>query len=170
MPKQYEFFQGKAHHAKVQHPDLVYKNWNLKLYPTPESLDKFMKLKESKEETEGILNEVKMDDDGTSITLRRQMYKDFGRGVEPLSPPDVLDAEGRPLPKDVMIGNGSDVTAKVEVYTFKRPFKKGIFSKGKAIRLMAVRVDNLVPYTKESRDERKEKDLKGLDDQPPQLF
>jgi len=161
------YFQGKSSWAKVQQPDLEFKNWNIRVYLKPESIDLFNKLKEPEGDVEGILNELKEDEDGKFATFRRPMVKNWGRGDEHMTPPEVLDADGEVLSKDKLIGNGSDVTVKVECYKFRKPFKKGM---GKAIRLVAVRVDNLVPYSREDYTPEQEKAVQGLDGQPKQLF
>lgn len=162
------FFQGKASWPKLVVPDREYKNWNVKVHLTPESYNKFMDLKETKGETEGILNEVKKDEDGYFVVFKRPTEKTWKGKLEKLLPPILLDAEGRPMNTDIGIGNGSDVTVKCEYYTYNKPFgRKG---RGSAIRMIAVRVDNLVPYSRGDFDESKEKAVAGLDDQPRQAL
>ena len=159
------YFQGKASWSKVQVPDLEYKNWTIRVHLNPESLNTFNKLKEDDGEVSGILNEVKRDDDGDFVNFKRPMFKNFGSGDEPLAPPEVLDCESRPMKKEEHIGNGSDVTIKCECYKYNKPFRKG---KGRALRMVAVKVDNLVPYTRADFTERQEKAVEGLDQQPKQ--
>jgi hypothetical protein len=52
-------------------------------------------------------------------------------------PPKVVDADNNPWDEDVYIGNGSDITVKINVW-------KG--TKVTKVRWDGVRVDNLVPY------------------------
>jgi hypothetical protein len=157
--------QGKCKWAKVQAPDLEYKNWNIKLYPTAKSIELFNKLREGEEGIDGILNSIQNDEEGDFIILRRPMFKNFGRGDEPLEPPTVINSEGQPMARDVLIGDGSDITVKVERYVYNKPFKKG---RGSAIRLVGVKVENLVPYSRKDFSERQEKDAQGLEKQPQQ--
>jgi hypothetical protein len=121
-----------------------------------------MELKERKGEVEGILNEVKKDEDGYSVMFKRPMEK---WGTQ-LTPPQMMDKDGNPW-KGELIGNGSDITVKVECYQYKKPFNKG---KGRAIRLAAVRVDNLIPFERREMTGEQLRQVKGLDEQPPQLF
>lgn len=166
MPKlPYVVFQGKASWPKLVNPDQEYKNWNVKVHLTPASYNLFMDLKEKKGEIDGILNEVKKDEDGYFVVFKRPTEKKWKDKVEQLQPPELLDHENRPLARDVMIGNGSDVTVKCEQYTYNKPFKKGM---GRAIRMVAVRVDNLVPYTRKDFNEYQTKAVEGLDETPVQ--
>ena len=57
---------------------------------------------------------------------------------EPLmGPPNVVDADGKEWDKEVLIGNGSDITVKLDVW-------KG--TKATKITWEGIRVDELVPY------------------------
>lgn len=159
------FFQGKCKWARVQNPDVEFKNWNIHVYLTAASIEKFNELKKDKDGIDGILNELRNNEDGDYVVFRRPMFKNFGKGDEPLQPPEVIDNEGRPISRDNFIGNGSDVTVKCELYTYYKPFKKG---QGRAIRLTGVKVDNFVPYDRDDLKPNQEKMLKGLDEQPPQ--
>lgn len=70
-------------------------------------------------------------------------YKVSRPHVEPsfedsyMGAPKVVDAEGNPWDEEVLIGNGSDITVKLDVW---------IGTKAKKVRWEGVRVDNLVPY------------------------
>lgn len=156
------YFKGKASWARVQLPDLEFKNWNIRVYLTPESLVEFNKLKEPKGDVEGILNEVKQDDEGSYITLKRPMFKNWGKGDEPLTPPEVIDANNQPIPNSTLIGNGSDVTVKVECYKYRKPFNKG---QGRAIRLVGVKVEHMIPYSRKDFSAHQEHAIAGLVDQ-----
>lgn len=155
-------FQGKASWAKLITPDIEFKNWNVKLHLTPESYNQFMKLREDDGNIGGILNEVKKDEDGYFVILRRPMEK-WGTL---LPPPVITDKDGNPW-RGESIGNGSDITVKVECYKYKKPFNKG---QGRAIRLVAVRVDNLVVYEKKDMTGQQLHAVAGLDAAPKQLF
>jgi len=54
-----------------------------------------------------------------------------------MGPPKVVDADGNPWDEEVLIGNGSEITVKLDVW---------IGNKAKKVRWEAVRVDELVPY------------------------
>jgi len=159
------FFQGKCKWARVLLPDVEFKNWNIHVYLDAKSVAKFRELQEEKDGVSGILNELRNDEDGDYVIFRRPMFKNFGKGDEPLQPPEVIDHEGRPMPKTIGIGNGSDVTIKCELYTYTKPYKKGF---GKAFRMTGVKVDNLVPFERSDLKPNQEKMVKGLDEQPPQ--
>jgi len=163
----FEYFQGKAHWAKLNAPDLEYQNWNVKVYLTPESYDKFMALKEPKGDVEGILNEVRKEEDGYSVVFRRPLAKMWSGVSTRLAPPTVVDKDG--IPYGGNIGNGSDITVKCEVYQYNKPFKKG---KGTAIRMLAVKVDHLIPFERgeETISEANKKASKGLEQDAPVLF
>jgi hypothetical protein len=162
---EYHYFQGKGMWARLQSPDLEYNNWSIKVYLTQDSYAKFMKLKESSNGVEGILNDVKNEEDGYAVTFKRPVSKEF-KGVKTMmTPPVVLDKDNQPYAGE--IGNGSDVTVKVVRYTYNRPFNKG---KGSAIRMEAVKIETLVPYLKDQMPQSFQNQAKGIEEVPPQLF
>lgn len=75
------------------------------------------------------------DEDGTNFKLSRDNTKVFKDVEEILGPPRVIDKDGNPFTE--IIGNGSRVTVKLDVYDSKF---------GKGTRLEAVRVDEHIPY------------------------
>lgn len=159
MATREEFFKGKAKWCHLVKPDPKFPDaWSMQFYPDAESLDRINKLKSGKP---AILNEIKKDDDGYFIKLRRPMSKVM-RGVNtPLSPPIVtklVDGVDAVL-TDVWIGNGSDVTVGCEIYTYRK-------GEGLAIRLRTVRADNLVPFTPMSMDEMMKKQFGAMGEQP----
>lgn len=162
------YFQGKGSWFKnLQQGDNEYKNWNVKLHFLPQSYDAFMQLKERDGDVEGIMNEVKRDDDGYYHLFKRPMFKDFGMGEEPLLPPEIVDADNQPWDRNTLIGNGSDITIKCECYKYtNRRTKK----RGKAIRLVAVMINNLVPYSKDDFTANERIAIEGLSEQPKHLF
>lgn len=170
MKSEYHFFKGKSLYSHLLKPDIEYRRWSQQLVLTPESADLFLKLKESTPECEGILNDLKSTEDGYTANFSRPMSKDFGGGKEELlTPPIILDANNEPWPDNVLIGNGSDITVKVELYKYNIKFKKG--KKGSAIRLVSARIDNLVPYEmKKDFTEEQLKAVEGLPEQPAQPF
>lgn len=162
----YIFLQGKGKFIRVMHPDLEYRCWSVVLYLNQASYDEFMKLKEGDDQTLGILNEVKKDEDGYFVRLKRPMEKEFMGKTTQLTPPLVQNKDGTPYIGQG-IGDGSDLTCKVEFYKYKPRMGKGT-KKGSAIRLYAVTIDNLVPFTKEFYSDDQLRQAKGLSDQPPQ--
>lgn len=157
---EYVYLQGKAKWARVTTPD-PWGNWKITLYLTPDSYNEVMRLK-----AEGLKNIIKKDEDGHHVTLRRPVNKEIKGKLVGFAPPEVINPDGTPL-RDVLIGNGSDVTVKLEVYSHKTPGG----GQAKAARLQGVRVDNLVVFEL-SRDfeEDQQYQVKGLQERPPQLW
>jgi len=157
---EYVYLQGKAKWARLTTPD-PWGNWKLTLYLTPDSYNKFIELK-----NEGVKNVVRKDEDGYHVILRRPTSKEIRGKVQGFAPPEVINPDGTPL-RDIMIGNGSDVTVKLEVYSHKTPGG----GTAKASRLNSVRVDNLIPFEL-SRDFEEDGDqermVRGLPQAPPQ--
>lgn len=153
---EYLYFKGKCKWCKTNQLN-KFGNWSMDLYLSPEELDRFKALKTK--------NKVKHDDDGDYISLSRPPSKVIKGKVVGFAPPQVVDAQGMPLA--VYIGNGSDVTVKVDYYSYETPQKE----KGYAARWSGVRVDNLVPYKPRSdMDPDQLEQVAGLDQQPEQLF
>ena len=129
------YFSGKGKWMhRLFEPDEYKGNrfWSFNLYLDPKSMKAF---KES-----GLSNKVKEDEDGKFIKLRRNVNKPWklkpGEAAE-FTPPAIADPEGKDWPEDKLLGNGSAVTAKLELYET---------SKGRGGRLEAIRVDNWVEY------------------------
>lgn len=162
------FFSGKgAFFQQLMRGDPEYGNWVVRLHFNPESYNLFMKLKETKGETEGIMNEVKKDEEGYFHFFKRPFVKDFGKGEERLAPPVITDAEGKLWDMDKYIGNGSDITVGCELYTYRNRRTKG---RGTAIRMASVRIDNFLPYTRADLSEGEQKQIRGMDEQPKQYW
>src|SRR6266436_5379663 len=86
------YFQGKAGRNRIQEPDHEYNTWYMQLYLNPASIDLFKKLQESPETScEGILNQLKTDDNGVFAYFRRPMFKSWNGVQKPFSPPVILD-------------------------------------------------------------------------------
>lgn len=158
----YIWLQGKAKWAKLSAPD-KYGNWSIQVYPTPKSLEEFRALKEKR----NLLNQEKRDDDGSYFIFRRPTQKMMRGKVVGFAPPEVLKADGESPLRESIIGNGSDVTVKVEVYGYTPP---GASKQSYATRLNSVRVDNLVPFSNTSFDPDQQQLVAGMSDQPPQVF
>lgn len=131
-------------------------NWKTGIYLTPESVTKVKEL-----QVRGLKNTLTENEDGVYMQFNRPQQKNYSGKVIGLVPPEVVDRDGLPL-KETLIGNGSDITLKLEVYGFKR-------FPGIAARWMAVKVDNLVPFVRPTDfTEDEEKAVRGLTDQPAQ--
>lgn len=154
--KEFVYLQGKAKWARLTVPD-QYGHWSIVLYPNAESKAKIQDLI-----SRGLKNNLKKDEDGEYMTFRRPTSKDIRGKVVGFAPPEVIQGDGVTPLREALVGNGSDVTVKVEVYGFKR-------FPGVAARLQAVRVDTLVPYSGDRDFTDDQKDLvKGLPEQPEQ--
>lgn len=163
------FLRGKAHFFKLLgRGDVKYESWSTGLYLDDEAYNTFLSLKKGNETTDGIMNDIKITEDGNLIQLRRRWTKEYQGKVTALTPPVVLDKNNMPWPTDKSVGNGSDIIIKCEHYTFKPPFKN---KRGSALRLVSCRIEDLVPFER-LRDftEDQAKQVKGLTDKPVQYF
>lgn len=168
MSTYYVYLRGKAKWSqRLQGAgDTEFQCWNTNLYPDQESKDIFLKLKETTPTgVEGIMNALKHDEDGDFISLKRPFFIKVKGQQVPMAPPLVLDKDNQPF--NGLIGNGSDITCKVMVYQHRK-MRPG--TKGQALRLEAVRVDNLVEFTRDNYTENEQRQVKGLPDQPGQPF
>lgn len=155
------YFKGKALWVRAVVPD-KYGFWSLVLYPDTESLDKIREL-----QAEGVKNVLKKDEEGYYIRIKRPVSKETRDGrVLSFTPPVVVDSEGKPT-DGTKIGNGSDLSIKMEVYVHPTP--NG--GKAKAMRMDSIRVDNLIPFNPDSdfTDEEKEA-VTGLTEQPKPVW
>lgn len=123
-----------------------YDAWSIELWPISEDLEVIREL-----QAKGLKNTMRKDDDGYNIRFKRDPSKDVRLRTGEIkrltfSAPTVAMADGSPLPNGVSIGNGSDVSVILEVYSHGTP------GGGKAVaaRLEGVRVDNLVPFNPET--------------------
>lgn len=130
----YEYFTGTAKWAMLKKTDKAFGNerWKINVYLDGESMEKY--------HNSGIQSKVRVDEDGEYVVFKREVEKVFntkeGKRIETFKAPAVLDADGATR-LDKLVGNGSEVTCKVEIYDTP---------KGKGSRLVGVRVDRLVPY------------------------
>lgn len=151
------YLKGKAKWAHTARPD-KYGKLSVVLYPDAESLEIFKELKKEP----AILNVLQQDDDGHYFKLGVEPNKNIN-GKVVVFDIKVLKPDGAPLTES-LIGNGSDVTVKCEVYTYRA-------GKGRAIRPSVIRVDNLVPYTvQNSMNDEQKKQVEGVLEQPAPIF
>lgn len=130
--------------------------WSVDFYPNAESrlvIEGLIK--------DGIKNQLKKDDnDEYHIRFRRHPQKQGKDGrVIQFDPPETLNADGT-LCTDI-IGDGSDITLRLEVYGGKNPFGSGTY---KAARLGGIKVQNLVPYVQATmaKDPHEQKNAQRL--------
>lgn len=157
------YLSGKIKWAnRLYRPDEKFNKWSIVLYPDAKSLEEIRELQASK----GLKNQMKKDEDGYNMTFSRPVSKIYKGVVKTFTPPVITDKDRVPI--EGGIGNGSDATLKIEVYPYTAP---GSLSKSHAVRLEAVRIDNLVPYNPDTDyPEEQREQIKGLEDQPTPLF
>lgn len=106
--------------------------WSMRLYPDPKSWELFY--------ASNLMQKIKEDEEGKFVTLRRYTEKPWKlrAGEDPaFSPPRVTDKDGAEWGTDNLIGNGSGVTVKLEIYKAKD---------ANGARIEGVRVDNWIEY------------------------
>lgn len=130
-----------------------YEKWSVTLHPDNKSLEIIRDL-----QAQGIKNVMKKDDDGYYIQFSREPTKLMKGKVVAFAAPKVIDKEGIPM-DGARIGNGSDVTLRLEVYQHGTP--NG--GKSKAARFDSIRIDNLVPYLPD-RDLKTDEEKKAVED------
>lgn len=158
MASESMYFKGKCKWVRAHSPN-EWGKWAMVLYPDNESLEKIREL-----QSKGLKNVIKKDDDGYNISISRPTQKMFKGKVQGFAPPKVLDKNGIDM-GNTPVGNGSDGTVKCDVYSFKAPTGAGI-----AMRWEALRVDNLVPFEKESFDPVTGEQVAGLAEQSEHIF
>jgi len=134
--------QGKGQHCHFVALDQFGK-WGLKFYPDDKSLGILRELQTGIGQIQGIKNQLKKDEDGFNMQISRKPEMWVKGKNTPLAPPLVMKADGMPL-VDQLVGHGSDLTLTVECYQHRIPGAQG---QGRALRLKAVRVDKLNPFT-----------------------
>jgi hypothetical protein len=106
------------------------------LYPIPEDVEVIREL-----QAKGLKNILRKDDEGYNINIARSPEIKI-RGMSKALPPVVVTYQGQPYTGNV--GDGSDVTTTVEVYSHGVPGVPG--KKSVAWRWHSTRIDNLVPF------------------------
>lgn len=165
-------FRGKCKWFRATQLD-PWGKWKHVLYLDADSLEKMREL-----QSEGVKNNIKKDEDGWFVTFNRPSQKTFQGQVKGFAPPEVLDgtqpklSDGSYPPlREVLIGNGSDITTVCEVYEFKVPGTSPDGSKGKACRWLSSTIHNLVPFMPSTDfDEGQKRAVKHLDDLPEPIF
>jgi hypothetical protein len=156
------YVKGKVSWVKAVTPN-EWNKWSCRLHPDAESLEIIRDL-----QAEGIKNVIKKDDDGYYTTFSRPCEVELRKGVKVgVTPPEVVDGNGAPM-EHVAIGNGSDGTLKLEIYSHSTPGG----GRAKAARWAALRIDNLIPFNRDTDypDEARKELSEGLREQPAPLF
>lgn len=165
---EYVYLSGKCKWAHLVRPKQWSDEtpaWEITLWPDQESYNKIALLKEEP----AIRNVMKKDEDGYFMKFKRvtELRKKDGRRIG-LEPPFIVKSDGESPLTETLVGNGSDVTIKLEIYRHRGPAGP---RDGRAARLVGVRVDHLIPFNT-SRDltDKEAKMQEGMVDQPPQIF
>jgi hypothetical protein len=131
------------------------------MYPDKDSLEKVRDM-----QAKGLKNTIKKDDDGYYVTWTRKTQIDGKAGIIPLTPPAIFqrDENGEVVPfNGENVGNGSDVTTKLQFRTFKSK-AGGTMS---AARWESSLIEHLVPFEGAvDFTEQEAKAFKGLDSLP----
>lgn len=158
---EYVFITGKLSWVKTTAPN-EWGKWTATIHPNDAGLEKIREM-----QTQGLKNVLKKDDDGYHCTFSRSTQMMAKGKVIGLTPPEVLQADGKTPLTGVLVGNGSDGTIKLEWYINKIPGK--LWARA---RLLSIKVDNLIPFElKRDFSEGQQQAVAGLAEQKPeQLF
>lgn len=158
--KTYVYIQGKASWFRHNTPN-KWNKYSTQIHPDAKGLELIRDL-----QAQGVKNTLKKDADGYYANFSRPVTKETSTGkVWAFQPPKVFDRDGNVF--DGNVGNGSDVTLKIEVYEHGTPGG----GKAKAVRWESARIDNLVPFESNRDLNEDEKEAhSGLKEQPEQLF
>ena len=154
------YIQGKVSWFRPKVPN-KWNKWSVQIHPNDKGLDLIREL-----QAEGCKNQLKKDNDGYYTSFSRPVTKETSTGkILSFTPVEVFDNQGNLF--DGNVGNGSDATLKLEVYSHGTPGG----GKAKAVRWVSARIDNLVPFehTRDLNEFEKEA-AEGLKEQPEQLF
>ena len=158
----YVAFQGKAGWSHLDRPDTKYTpdgKWSQQITLTGDAYTKLLELK-----GEGLKNTIKPSEDGYIVTFSRPTQKLYQGKLTAFLPPLLEDKDGIPLKRDFRFGHGSDITVTVEVY-YTRPRPNADYNAN--ARLASVRIDNLVPYSRDDYDIKEQRAAKATDKLQP---
>lgn len=156
------YIQGKVSWVKYIVPDPMYNRWSIQVHPNAEGIEKIRDL-----QTEGVKNQFKKDENGYFINFSRPIERKVKGRVIAMTPPLVLNTEGEPV-EGLPIGNGSDGTVELEVYSHPTPSG----SRAKAARWAGLKIDNLIPFNKDTDfpNPAMKEQAEGLNEQPQQVW
>lgn len=153
------YVQGKAKWFKADRVNKFGK-WSHDLYLDAES---YNTMKAIKALVGAPKNIIRKDDDGYVMTFSRDPSNKWSKDA-----PRVFQADGTTPLIGTPVGNGSDITTKLEHYWWAN--KTG-FGYSSALRWVSSKVDNLVAYEPDKDfDDETRRAAKGLNEQPEQLF
>lgn len=154
------YIQGKVSWFRPKVPN-KWNKWSVQIHPNQDGLELIRDL-----QSQGLKNQLKKDEDGYFLNVSRPVTKETATGkILSFEPVKVFDKDGNPF--DGNVGNGSDVTIKIEVYEHGTPGG----GKAKAMRWVSARIDNLIPFNSDTDLNEFEKEASsGLKEQPEQLF
>lgn len=169
MPvNKYYYLHGKVKWFRPEKSDEWGKYSHI-LYPDEESIALLRSLQEDKDNVKGVKNVLKKDDDGYFIRIARKAQIEVKGKIVGMGPPMVLDKDGTTPIRNILVANGSDVTTKIEVYTYKIPGGDKT-ARGTAIRWESSRIDELIPYQVNRDFTEGERDqIAGLPEAPKQM-
>lgn len=121
------YLQGKSYWARVHKPDEKFNRFTLDFYPNEASWKAY--------KSSGLQLKERESEHGTYIKLGVPAARMTKKGDVIKATVAVLDSDDKPMTKN--IGNGSDVTVKIDIFDTE---------KGPGHRLLAVRADKLVEY------------------------
>lgn len=128
------YLSGKARYPRLTKPDDKYDLYSIGVILDAKSQAEF--------EASGMQMKPKSYNGDTFVTFRRPNKKIIKDELVKFGPPKVLDKDGKTI--TALVGNDSDVTVKVSVYDS---------AKGKGHRLDAVRVDNLIEFKPQPKEQ-----------------
>lgn len=138
-----------------------YEKWSITFYPTTESRNIIHDL-----QAEGVKNVMKKDDDNAYyIQFSREPTKLIRGKVVAWPAPRVVDKDGQ-LMDGSTIGWGTDATIRLEIYQHGTP--NG--GKSKAARWDSIRVDNLVPWSKDELPPAEAEHVESLTNSPKPVW
>lgn len=134
MSTQFYYFSGITKWPKLKTVDEKFGKYQLPLWLDEESWKLFHESK--------LQLHPKKDADGEYVKFSCAPETKVGNRTLMFGPIETVDKDGNPI--TATVGNGSTVTAKVEVYDTRN---------GKGHRLRKVRVDNLIEYVSDKKTE-----------------
>jgi hypothetical protein len=127
MATRYHKFSGKCKWPKLDKLS-QYGKYEINLYLDPKSKKKYVEA--------GCQGQIREDEEGQFVVLRREPERLFGGEVKKFGKPQCLDLEGKEVDPRIL-GNGSEVVCEVACYDTK---------KGIGTRLEKVIVSKLIEY------------------------
>ena len=153
---EYVYISGKVTWFRTKAPN-KWNKWSTQIHPDAKGLEIIRDL-----QAQGCKNQLKKDDNGYYCNFSRPVTKETATGkIISFDPVEVFDRDGNRY--DGNVGNDSDATLKLEVYSHATPGG----GTAKAIRWVSARIDNLVPFESErDLDKYEKEEAKGSGSKP----